>query len=387
MPGRVYALANQKGGVGKTTTAINLAACLAEAGERTLVIDLDPQANATSGLGERANGSSSLDLLDGIPLEQLAKPTRFPRLELVPSKPELAGAVVELSRRPDGERYLAESLAQASASYSFVFVDCPPSLGPLTVNALAAADRVLVPVQAEYYALEGLAQLVGSVELVRARVNPRQPRKRFDGEATSALAESIAAQGLVQPIVVRPRTAGGFELIAGERRWRAAREAGVPTVPALVREADDRDSLVLSLVENVAREQLSAVEEARAYALLIDEFGLSLGDLSERVGKAKPTVSNRLRLLELPDDVLSLVERGDLTEGHARAVLAVPDQDGRRRLARQIVRRAMSVRAAERAARWAGAKTKPRKVARVDPALAERARKAAERVTGFTARA
>jgi chromosome partitioning protein len=173
MPGRVYALANQKGGVGKTTTAINLAACLAEAGERTLVIDLDPQANATSGLGERANGSSSLDLLDGIALSRLARPTRFPRLELVPSKPELAGAAVELARRLDGERYLAESLSAAAAGYAFVFVDCPPSLGPLTVNALAAADRVLVPVQAEYYALEGLAQLVGSVELVRSRLNPR----------------------------------------------------------------------------------------------------------------------------------------------------------------------------------------------------------------------
>jgi ParB family transcriptional regulator, chromosome partitioning protein len=239
----------------------------------------------------------------------------------------------------------------------------------------------------------GLELLVGGAEpeLVHLPVetihaNPRQPRKRFDGEATSALAESIRAQGLVQPVVVRPRPAGGFELIAGERRWRAAREAGVPTVPALVREADDRDSLVLSLVENVAREQLSPVEEARAYALLMDEFGLSLGDLAERVGKAKPTVSNRLRLLELPDDVLALVERGELTEGHARAVLAVPDQDGRRRLARQIIRRAMSVRAAERAARWAGARTKPRKVPRVDPALAERARKAAERATGFTAR-
>ncbi len=222
------------------------------------------------------------------------------------------------------------------------------------------------------------------VETIHA--NPRQPRKRFDGEATSALADSIRAQGLVQPVVVRPREAGGFELIAGERRWRAAREAGLPAVPALVREADDRDTLLLGLVENVAREQLSAVEEARAYALLLDEFELSLGDLSERVGKAKPTVSNRLRLLELPDDVLALLERGELTEGHARAVLAVPDQDGRRRLAGQIVRRGMSVRAAERAARWAGARTKPRKVARIDPALAERARKAAERATGFGAR-
>jgi ParB family chromosome partitioning protein len=222
------------------------------------------------------------------------------------------------------------------------------------------------------------------VETIHA--NPRQPRKRFDHEATSALADSIRSQGLVQPVVVRPRAAGGFELIAGERRWRAAQEAGLPTVPALVRDADDRDTLLLGLVENVAREELSAVEEARAYALLLDEFELSLGELAERVGKAKPTVSNRLRLLELPDDVLGLVERGELTEGHARAVLAVPDHDGRRRLARQIVRRGMSVRAAERAARWAGAKTKPRKVAKVDPALAERARKAAERLTGFPAR-
>jgi len=222
------------------------------------------------------------------------------------------------------------------------------------------------------------------VETIHA--NPRQPRKRFDGEATSALADSIRAQGLVQPVVVRPREAGGYELIAGERRWRAAREAGVPTLPALVREADDRDTLLLSLVENVAREQLSAVEEARAYALLLDEFGLSLGELAERVGKAKPTVSNRLRLLELSDDVLALLERGELTEGHARAVLAVPDQDGRRRLARQIIRRGMSVRAAERAARWAGARTKPRKVPRFDPALLERVRAAAERLTGFPAR-
>ena len=168
------------------------------------------------------------------------------------------------------------------------------------------------------------------VETIHA--NPRQPRKRFDHESTSALADSIRSQGLVQPVVVRPRPAGGFELIAGERRWRAAQEAGIPTVPALVREADDRETLLLGLVENVAREELSAVEEARAYALLLDEFELSLGDLAERVGKAKPTVSNRLRLLELPDDVLGLVERGELTEGHARAVLAVPDHDGRRRL-------------------------------------------------------
>jgi chromosome partitioning protein len=173
VPGRIYALANQKGGVGKTTTAVNLAACLAEAGETALLVDLDPQANATSGLGERANGTSSYDLLDGAPLVELVRPTRFENLDLVPAKDELAGAVVELARRPDGELFLADALKRAGERYAFVFVDCPPSLGPLTVNALAAADRVLVPVQAEYYALEGLAQVVQSVNLIRSRLNPR----------------------------------------------------------------------------------------------------------------------------------------------------------------------------------------------------------------------
>jgi chromosome partitioning protein len=171
VPGKVYAFANQKGGVGKTTTAINLAACLAEAGQRALVVDLDPQANATSGLGMRANGTSSYDLLDGAPLAELAKPTRFENLFLVPSRPELAGAAVELSQREDGERYLADALQHADG-FDFVLLDCPPSLGPLTVNALAAADRVVVPVQAEYYALEGLAQVVQSINLIKARLNP-----------------------------------------------------------------------------------------------------------------------------------------------------------------------------------------------------------------------
>jgi ParB family transcriptional regulator, chromosome partitioning protein len=218
--------------------------------------------------------------------------------------------------------------------------------------------------------------------------NPRQPRRRFDGEATSGLADSIRAQGVVQPVLVRPRKAGGYELIAGERRWRAAREAGVATLPALVRDADERDALLLGLVENVAREQLSPVEEARAYALLLDEFELTLGEIGERVGRSKPSVSNRLRLLELPDDVLAMLERGELSEGHARAVLAVQGHEERRRLARMIVRRGLSVRATERAARWAGARTKPRKPRQAppDPALAERVKTAAETLTGLTAR-
>jgi chromosome partitioning protein len=172
VPGKVYAFANQKGGVGKTTTAVNLAACLADAGERALVVDLDPQANATSGLGMRANGTSSYDLLDGAPVVDLAKPTSFPNLFLVPSKPELAGAAVELAGREGSDTYLAESLS-ITDGFDFELLDCPPSLGPLTVNALAAADRVVIPVQAEYYALEGLAQLMRSINLVRSRLNPR----------------------------------------------------------------------------------------------------------------------------------------------------------------------------------------------------------------------
>jgi ParB family chromosome partitioning protein len=217
--------------------------------------------------------------------------------------------------------------------------------------------------------------------------NPRQPRKRFDSDAQNGLAESVRAQGVVQPVLVRSRPAGGWELIAGERRWRAARDAGMKTVPAVIRDADDRDTLLLGLVENVAREDLSPVEEARAFAMLLDEFALSLGEVAEKVGKSKPAVSNTVRLLELPEDVLAMVERRQLTEGHARAVLAVPDHEGRRKLARAIVQKGLSVRAAERAARWAGAKKKPRRQAvRFDPELVARAKAAADRITGFSSR-
>jgi ParB family transcriptional regulator, chromosome partitioning protein len=243
----------------------------------------------------------------------------------------------------------------------------------------------------------GLEVLVGGLDTGAAELlhlpvdaihaNPKQPRKRFDGEAGSGLAESIRRQGVIQPLLVRTRAAGGYEIIAGERRWRAAREAGHETVPAVVREADDRDTLLLGLVENVAREQLSPAEEARAYAVLLDEFGLELGEVAERVGRSKPSVSNRIRLLDLPDDVLGMLERGQLTEGHARAVLAVPDHEGRRKLAREIVQKGLSVRAAEQRAKWAGAKQKPRvRATPVDPALAARVRDALEHLTGFHAK-
>ena len=215
--------------------------------------------------------------------------------------------------------------------------------------------------------------------------NPSQPRRTFDEEALLALAGSIRLRGVLQPVLVRPIPAGRFELIAGERRWRAARAAGMATLPALVRDVEDRESLLLGLVENVAREQLSAVEEARAYASLVDEFELSLGDVADRVGRSKPAVSNRLRLLDLPEEVLWMLARGDMSEGHARAVLSLPDDDARRRLARRIVKEGLTVRAAERAAREGGARRRPRRAAAVDPALVDRARSAAERLTGMPA--
>ncbi len=239
----------------------------------------------------------------------------------------------------------------------------------------------------------GFEVLIGAAEPALAHVaieqihpNPAQPRRRFEEGSVGGLADSIRAQGLIQPVVLRPRLEGGYELIAGERRWRAARAAGLSTVPAVVREADDRDTLLLGLVENVAREDLSPVEEARGYAVLIDEFGLALGEVAERVGRSKPTVSNRIRLLELPDDVLELVDRGELSEGHARAVLAVPDHDGRRKLARRIARDGLSVRAAERLARTAGARTRQRRVTGVDPEVAARIKESLRVLTGIEAR-
>jgi ParB family chromosome partitioning protein len=239
--------------------------------------------------------------------------------------------------------------------------------------------------------LEVLLGEAGQPELLHLPVesihpNPRQPRKRFEPEASAGLAASIRHQGVLQPIVVRRRVDGGFELIAGERRWRAARAAGIPTLPALVRDADDGDSLLLGLVENIAREQLSPVEEARAYASLVDEFELSLADVAERVGRSKSAVSNRLRLLELPEEVLWMLARGDLTEGHARAVLSLPDDDARRRLAQRIAKEGMTVRAAEQAAQAGGARRRPRRAVAFDPALVDRVRTSLEHLTGLPVR-
>ena len=173
--GTVYAIANQKGGVGKTTTAVNLAACIAEAGYASLLIDMDPQSNATLGLGIDKHITPTVydALLDEMPLADAVVASQIPNLGVVPAGPDLAGANVELPRQPGSERRLREALQPIRDRYAFVLLDCPPSLGPLTVNALVAAERVIVPVQTEYFALEGLAGRLDTLQLVKRELNPR----------------------------------------------------------------------------------------------------------------------------------------------------------------------------------------------------------------------
>jgi chromosome partitioning protein len=173
--GTVYAIANQKGGVGKTTTAVNLAACIAEAGYASLLIDMDPQSNATLGLGIDKHITPTVydALLDDVPLADAVVASQIPNLGVIPAGPDLAGANVELPRLPGSESRLRDVLAPIRDRYAFILLDCPPSLGPLTVNALVAADRVIVPVQSEYFALEGLAGLLDTLSLVQRELNPR----------------------------------------------------------------------------------------------------------------------------------------------------------------------------------------------------------------------
>ena len=200
--------------------------------------------------------------------------------------------------------------------------------------------------------------------------NPSQPRQRFDEDALEALAGSLAERGVLQPILVRPVPGGTYELIAGERRWRAAQLAGFETVPAVVRAQDDVASLELALVENMVREDLNPVEEARACAMLVEELGLSRDEVGRRVGRSRVAVSNLMRLLDLPDEALDLLTEGLLTEGHGRALLLAGDHDTRRRLARRAAGEEWSVRRTEeeaRAAAEAAAPVKARRVRRGDP--------------------
>ena len=188
--------------------------------------------------------------------------------------------------------------------------------------------------------------------------NPNQPRRRFDEEALSALAESLGERGVLQPVLVRPKPDGTYELIAGERRWRASRIAGLKTIPALVRPHDDAASLELALIENMAREDLNPVEEARACAALVEELGLTREQVGRRVGRGRVAVTNLMRLLDLPDEALELLEGGSLSEGHGRALLLAKDHTARRQLARSAAAEGWSVRTVEDRARRSNGETR-----------------------------
>lgn len=198
--------------------------------------------------------------------------------------------------------------------------------------------------------------------------NPNQPRQSFQEDALLGLAESIRARGVLQPVLVRPLADGRYELIAGERRWRAARIAEFETIPALVRRRDDAASLEIALIENMAREDLNPIEQARACAALVEELGLTREEVGVRVGRSRVSVSNLIRLLDLPDEALELIERGGLTEGHGRALLLAQDQSQRRSLARSAAQAGWSVRELEARSRsTAGSATELRSRRRASP--------------------
>lgn len=229
-----------------------------------------------------------------------------------------------------------------------------PSRRPTTPSEPVVADA------AEGRPARGIVQ---EVPLDAIDVNPRQPRARFDDQAIEDLATSIRDRGVLQPILLRSLGDDRFELIAGERRLRASRLAGLDRIPALVKEANDSESLVLAIVENVLRADLTALEEARAYQALMAEFSLTQDEVARRVGKSRPAITNTLRLLQLPAEAQRDLEEGRITAGHARALLAAPSEAARSALSREIVNRGLSVREAERVV----AKTRSRPEGGGDP--------------------
>ena len=501
---KTIAVANQKGGVGKTTTTVNLATALAACGQRVLVIDLDPQGNATTGLGlERTGHALSVYqvMTEGAALKDAVAPTVVPGMYVAPSTIELSGAEIELVELDRRESRLRHALRAVPLDYDYVLIDCPPALGLLTLNALVAADSLLVPLQTEFYALEGLTNLLHTVDRIRkvynprleiqgvvltmydrrnrlselvakdvrahlgpkvydtviprnvrvseapshgkpvllydmrlrrcpslhkagrggsaaraasgtaarARVlgvrtdctrilavmsqapqksnlgrglaalfgedtpaaaliddpastrllpiellrpNPNQPRQTFDQAAIEELAQSISSNGVLQPILVRPdpEAADQYQIVAGERRWRAAQQARLHEVPVIVRQLSDSQSLELALVENLQRQDLGALEEAEAYQRLIDDFGNTQETLAQAVGRSRSHVANTLRLLGLPKAVRAMIAERKLSAGHARALLSAPDPAA---LATVVVARGLNVRQTEQLAKQA----------------------------------
>ena len=192
-------------------------------------------------------------------------------------------------------------------------------------------------------------QEAGSVTLPISQVEPglNQPRKRFDQEALDELAESIRIHGVIQPLTVRRLATGYYQIIAGERRWRAAKAAGLQEIPAVIIEADDRKVMELGLIENLQREDLNPAEEARGYRSLIEDYGLTQEQVAQQMGKSRPAITNTLRLLALPEEVMTMLEEGTLSAGHARAILGAPSQKLQQEAAKKVAAEQLSVRQTE----------------------------------------
>lgn len=188
---------------------------------------------------------------------------------------------------------------------------------------------------------------ISTLAITEIEPNRDQPRKQFDPTALSELADSIKEYGVLQPLVVRPLPDGSYQLVAGERRWRASRMAGLSSVPVVIRELTDSQAMELALIENLQREDLNAIEEAAGYRELMDRFGLTQEQVAQRVGKSRPVITNAMRLLNLPEDVREMVVDGRLSAGHARALLSLEDEEMIRVLAREIIKKGLSVRQVE----------------------------------------
>jgi len=203
-----------------------------------------------------------------------------------------------------------------------------------------------------------------SLKISQIEPNRNQPRRSFDEDALQELADSISEHGVLQPILVRPQIYGGYQIVAGERRYRASRIAGLTEIPAIVRELSDSETMQIALIENLQRKDLNALEEAKGYKTLIDEYGFSQEDVARTVGKSRPAVANTLRLLGLPDDVKDMLEDGRLSAGHARALLSIEDKDNVTQTAKQVVKDGLSVRETEKLAKKAASENvakKPKK--------------------------
>lgn len=226
-----------------------------------------------------------------------------------------------------------------------------PRLGRGLSTLLGDAPVAVAPAAGGAPAATASGEGLRVVPLARIRPNASQPRKRIDDEALQVLADSIASTGLLQPVVLRELGGGDYELIAGERRWRAAGMAGLAEVPAVVRDADERQRLEAGLVENLVRQDLDPIETAQALAVLVEDFGQSQADVARGVGRSRSSVANLIRLLELPEDVQEMLVAGDLTEGHGRAILMADGAKKRRAVAKTACEQGLSVRATEALAR------------------------------------